>query len=104
MPATRGICAQDFTRTEVQLRPSAAKLRHGLACATKIIKTLIRAAFAPAAAGTIRAEKSGLAAARVWRAVCFAFSFIVALAGLFEMSLTTALDVTRSFAGSGQEC
>jgi hypothetical protein len=103
VPAARGICFRVGTRTEIQLRPRAAELRHGPACATKIIKTLIRAAFAVAATEAIRAEKSRLAGARVRRAVRFTFSLIVPLTGALEMSLTAALDVTRSFAGSGQE-
>ena len=101
--AAHGILSRDWTRTEIQLRPSAAKLRHGTACATKIVETLIRAAFAVAATKAIRAEKSRLAGARVRRAVGFAFSFIVALAGVLEVSLTAALAVTRSFTGPGQE-
>ena len=103
MSAARGICTRDFTRTEVQLRPSAAKLRHGPACATKIIKALIRAAFAVAATGAIRAEKSRLAGARIWRAAGVAFSITMSLAGIFEVSLAAAPGVPYSFAGTGQE-
>jgi hypothetical protein len=49
------------------------------------------------------AEKSGFAGARVPRAVCLAFSFVVTLSDVLEMSLTAALDVTNTFAGSRQE-
>jgi hypothetical protein len=103
VPAARGNCIRVCTRTEIQLRPSAAKLRHGTACPTKIVETPIRAAFAVAATEAIRAEKSRLAGAWVRRAVGFAFSLIVALASVLEMSLTATLAVTRSFTGSGQE-
>jgi hypothetical protein len=95
VPAARGNCIRVCTRTEIQLRPSAAKLRHGTACPTKIVETPIRAAFAVAATEAIRAW--------VRRAVGFAFSLIVALASVLEMSLTATLAVTRSFTGSGQE-
>jgi hypothetical protein len=49
------------------------------------------------------AEKSGFAGARVPRAVRLAFCFIVTLSGVLEMSLTAALTVANTFAGSGQE-
>ena len=50
------------------------------------------------------AEKSGFASARVRRAVRLALSLVVTLSGVLEMSLTAALAVTNTFAGSGQEC
>jgi len=101
--AAYGICSRVCTRTKVPLRSSAAELRHGTGGATKIVKALICAALAAATAGAVVTEKSGLASARVRRAVVLALSFIVALAGVLEVSLTAALAVTRSFAWSGQE-
>lgn len=50
------------------------------------------------------AEKSGFAGTRVPRAVRLAFSFVVTLPGAPEMSLTAALAVTNTLAGSRQEC
>jgi hypothetical protein len=104
VPAARRICFRVCNRrTEIQLRSSAAELFHGTGCATKIVKTLICAALAAAAAEVVATAKSGLAGARVRRAARIAFSIRMPLTGALEMSLAAALAVTRSFAWSSQE-
>ena len=103
MWAAGGIDSRDGARTEIPLRPSAAELLHGTGGATKIIETLIRAALTATTAGVVVTPKARLAGTRVGRAVGLAFSFVVTLAGGFEMALTATLAVTVSFAWSGQE-